>query len=154
MVIKTGAGKWPPFFAGSASGNGVLVGLISPQATALWRWRNCLQRVDAPDKIRVLINVDETNVRLVPDEGKGHLGNRAYRLLRSGMPLGRDASLGSQRASITHVAAICDHKEIQKRLPQVVLVGEHQFTQGSFDRLRSEAPAGVHLWREKSLDDK
>ena len=119
------------------------------QATALWRWSNYLQHLDPPEKIRVLINVDETSVRLVPAEGKGHVSNRAYRLLCSGMPLGRNASLAAQRSAITHVTAICDHPEIQTRLPQVVLVGENQFTEGRAYRLRSEAPGSVHLWRQK-----
>ena len=119
------------------------------QATALWRWGNYLQHLDPPEKTRVLINVDETSVRLVPEEGKGHVSNRAYRLLCSGMPLGRNASLAAQRSAITHVTAICDHPEIQNRLPQVVLVGENQFTEGRAYRLRSEAPDSVHLWRQK-----
>ena len=118
-----------------------------PQATALWRWSNYLQHMDPPDKIRVLINVDETSVRLVPQEGKGHVSKGAYRLLCSGMPLGRNASLAAQRSAISHVAAICDHPEIQKRLPQVVLVGENQFTEGRANRVRSEAPECVHLWK-------
>ena len=118
-----------------------------PQATALWRWSNYLQHIDPPDKIRVLINVDETSVRLVPQEGKGHVSKGAYRLLCSGMPLGRNASLAAQRSAISHVAAICDHPEIQKRLPQVVLVGENQFTEEGASRARSEAPECVHLWR-------
>ena len=67
-----------------------------PQATALWRWSNYLQHMDPPDKIRVLINEDETSVGLVPEEGKGHVSKRAYRLLCSGMPLGRNASLAAQ----------------------------------------------------------
>ena len=119
------------------------------QATALWRWGNYLQHLDPPEKTRVLINVDETSVRLVPEEGKGHVSNRAYRLLCSGLPLGRNASLAAQRSAITHVTAICDHPEIQNRLPQVVLVGENQFTEGRAYRLRSEAPDSVHLWRQK-----
>ena len=123
-------------------------GLV-PQATALWTWNNYLQHMDPPDKIRVLINVDETSVRLVPQEGKGHVSKSAYRLLCSGMPLGRNASLAAQRSAISHVAAICDHPEIQKRLPQVVLVGENQFTEGRANRVRSEAPECVHLWKLK-----
>ena len=119
------------------------------EATALWRWSNYLQQFDWDQKIRVLINVDETSVRLVPEEGKGHVSNRAYRLLCSGMPLGRNASLAAQRSAITHVTAICDHGEIQKLLPQVVLVSENQFTEERAFSLRSEAPASVHLWRKK-----
>ena len=77
------------------------------------------------------------------------MGSRAYRLLCSGFPLGRNASLAAQRSAITHVTAICDHPEIQKRLPQLVLVGENQFTERRADRLRSEAPDSVHLWRQQ-----
>ena len=120
-----------------------------PQATALWRWSNYLQHLDPPDKIRVLINLDETSVRLVPEEGKGHVTNRAYRLLCSGMPLGRNASLAAQRSAITHVGAISDRPEIQNRLPQVVLVGKNQVTEDRLCRLRSQAPDCVQLWRQK-----
>ena len=109
------------------------------QATALWRWSNYLQHLDPPEKIQVLINVDETSVRLVPEDGKGHISNRAYRLLCSGVPMGRNASLAAQRSAITHVTAICDHPEIQNRLPQVVLVGENQLNAGRASRLLSEA---------------
>ena len=149
MVIKTGPGKWARFFLSSASGTRFWGPSGAPQATAFWGPSGAPQRVDPPPKIRVLINLDETSVRLVPEEGKGHVGNRAYRLLCSGTPLGRNASLAAQRSAITHLTAICDHPEIQNRLPQVVLVGENQVTDGRAYRLRSEAPASVHLWREK-----
>ena len=119
------------------------------QATALWRWSNYLQHLDPPEKIRVLINADETSVRLVPQEGKGHVSKRAYRLLCSGVPLGRNASLAAQRSAITHVTAICDHPEIQNRLPQVVLVGEKQFTEERAYRVRCQAPGSVHVWRKR-----
>ena len=107
---------WDPGFrfSGPMDGVGWGPGFV-PQATALWRWSNYLQHMDPPDKIRVLVNVDETSVRLVPQECKGHVSKGAYRLLCSGMPLGRNASLAAQRSAITHIAAICDHPEIQKR---------------------------------------
>ena len=150
VVIKTQPGKWalfcvrsPPENLESSSCSMVF------QATALWRWSNYLQHLDPPQKVRVLINVDETSVRLVPEDGKGHISNRAYRLLCSGVPMGRNASLAAQRSAITHVTAICDHPEIQNRLPQVVLVGENQLNAGRASRLLSEAPASVRLWRQK-----
>ena len=82
-------------------------------------------------------------------EGKGHVSKRAYRLLCSGTPLGRNASLSAQRSAITHVTAISDDPEIQKRLPQVVLVGVNQVTEARAYRLAREAPDTVHIWREK-----
>ena len=92
------------------------------EASAFWRWSNFLQSLDPPERERVLINVDETCVRLVPDEGRGHVTNRAYRLFMEGKPMGRRASLAARRSNITHVAAICDKPNIQRLLPQVVLV--------------------------------
>ena len=55
------------------------------KATALWRWSNYLQSRDVPGRPQVLIYIDETNVKLVPQERKGHVSERAYRLTgRSG----------------------------------------------------------------------
>ena len=51
------------------------------QATALWRWSNYLQQLGLEQKIRVLINVDETSVRLVPEEGKGHQVSSSFHVL-------------------------------------------------------------------------
>ena len=50
------------------------------QATASWRRSKDLQHLDPPGKIQVLINVDETSVRLVPEEGKGRVSKGAYRV--------------------------------------------------------------------------
>ena len=90
----------------------------------MWRWSNFLQSVDPPERERVLINVDETSVRLVPDEGPGHVSRRAYRLFLEGVTMGRRASLAQRRSTVTHVAAIMDKPNVQRILPQMVLVGE------------------------------
>ena len=43
---------------------------LALQARALWRWSNYLQHLDLREKTQVLINVDETSVRLIPEEVK------------------------------------------------------------------------------------
>ena len=86
-----------------------------------------MQSLDLPTRPRVLINVDETSVRLVPEEGRGHVSNIAYRLFMQGKPVGRRASQGKLRSAITHIAAICDSPMFQCLLPQLVLVGQNQF---------------------------
>ena len=58
------------------------------EATGSWRWSNFLQSRDPPERERVLMSVDETGVRLVPDEGRGHVSKRACRLLVEGGPMG------------------------------------------------------------------
>ena len=117
------------------------------EARALWRWSNYLQSRDPPGRPRVLINLDETSVRLVPQEGCGHVSKRAYRLFVKGIPRGRKASLAAQRSAITHVAAICDHPDFQLLLPQVVLVGENQINEARLAALRLGAPHCVRIWK-------
>ena len=59
-----------------------LLKFVSPmrsKTAALWRWRSYLQSRDAPGRPQVLINLDETNVKLVPQERDGHVSKRAYR---------------------------------------------------------------------------
>ena len=85
-----------------------------------------MQSVDRPERERVLISVDETNVRLVPDEGPGHVSKRAYRLFLEGVTMGRRASLAQRRSTVTHVAAITDKPNFQRILPQVVRVGQNE----------------------------
>ena len=75
------------------------------KATAFWRWSNFLQARSEPGRPLVVINIDETNVKLVPQERAGHVTRRAYRLFVQGRPMGRNASLAAQRSTITHVAA-------------------------------------------------
>ena len=95
----------------------------------------------------MVINIDETNVKLVPQERAGHVSKRAYRLFVRGRPMGRNASLSAQRSTITHVAAMCDRADIQTLLPQVVLVGANQLSEERLDRIRMDAPACVRIWR-------
>ena len=95
----------------------------------------------------MVINIDETNVKLVPQERAGHVSKRAYRLFVHGRPMGRNASLAAQRSSITHVAALCDRAHFQNLLPQVVLVGANQVSEERLARVRMSAPACVRIWR-------
>ena len=118
-----------------------------PKARAFWRWSNYLQARSAPGRPLVVINIDETNVKLVPQERAGHVSKRAYRLFVRGRPMGRNASLSAQRSTITHVAAMCDRADIQTLLPQVVLVGANQLSEERLDRIRMAAPACVDIWR-------
>ena len=116
----------------------------------MWRWSNFFQGLDPPERERVLINIDETSVRLVPEEGRGHVSKRAYRLFVSGVHMGRRASLAACRSTITHVAAICNRARFQRLLPQVVLIGENQVTVARLAALRAALPEGCHIWREKT----
>ena len=149
VVIKIVPGKWSAFFASSGSGTGAgeppELGSGS-SGSGVGELRNCGRGASGTG---VLINVEEPSVVLVPEEGKGHIRNRAYRQLCSGVSLGRNASLAAQRSAIQHVTEICDHPDIENRLPQVLLVGENQFSEGRAYRVRCEALGSVHLWTQK-----
>ena len=57
------------------------------------------RRTGAPHQ--VLINIDETSVKLVPQEREGHVSTRANRLFVHGRSMGRNASLSVFRSTIT-----------------------------------------------------
>ena len=95
----------------------------------------------------VVINIDETDVKLVPQERAGHVSRGAYRLFVQGRPMGRNASLSAQRSTITHAAAMCDRADFQTLLPQVVLVGANQVGEERLARICMTAPACVRIWR-------
>ena len=86
-------------------------------------------------------------MRLVPEEGRGHVSQRAYRLFKQGVPVGRRASLAARRSTITHVAAICNRPEFQRLLPQVVLVGKNQVSEARLAALQLTAPECARIWR-------
>ena len=49
------------------------------KAGALWRWTNYLHHCAGRDRQVVLVNFDETSVKLVPDEKPGSLSKAAHR---------------------------------------------------------------------------
>ena len=106
--------------------------------------------MDPPERERVLINVDETSVRLLPDEGPGHVSRRAYRLFLEGVTMGRRASLAARRSTVTHAAAITDTVRFQRLLPQGILVGENQLSEAKLTALQSNKPECAHIWSYNS----
>ena len=97
------------------------------------------------------MNFDETSVKLVPEEKPGFLSEAAHRLSVTGRPMGRRVARSATRACLTHLAAICTCPDIQKELPQIILIGENQMSQERFQRLQADAdkPNCVHIWREQ-----
>ena len=116
----------------------------------MWRWSNFLQQYSFDTRKVVLINFDETNVKLVGQERPGHITERAHRLSVSSHSVGRKAGLRAQRSTLTHLAAVCNCHEVQASLPQLVLIGEKQTDTHRFRAIQAAAPPGVHIWREKS----
>ena len=113
----------------------------------MWRWSNYLDKLCLPKYSVVRINIDETSVKLVLNEGKGHVSERAYRLHIAGHPMCRNASLSAQRSCATHMAAICDNPAFQRLLPQVVLLSDQLVSEARYETIRRSAPANVTVWR-------
>ena len=95
----------------------------------------------------MVINLDETNRKLVPQERAGQVTKGAYRLFVQGRPMGRNASLSAQSVTITHVVAMCNRADFQTLLPQVVLMGSNQVSEDRLEMIRRIAPACVRVWR-------
>ena len=68
---EKGARKRSSFFTNSPKVLLKSVLLMRPEIAASWRWSNYLQSRGAPGRPQVLINLDETNVKLVPQEREG-----------------------------------------------------------------------------------
>ena len=96
----------------------------------------------------MLVNFDETSVKLVPDEKPGFFSRAAHHQSATGKAVGKRIGRSATRACVTHLAAICTCPHIQKELPQVILVGEKQMSSERFARVQEEKPNCVHIWRE------
>ena len=148
VAKENGPGKRPRFFKAGHTVFGFLL-LPDCKATAVWRWTNYLHRCAEGDKQVVLVNFDETSVKLVPEEKPGFLSEAAHRLSVTGKPMGRRIARSATRACLTHLAAICTCPDIQKELPHIILIGEKQMSEERFQRLQADKPNCVHIWREQ-----
>ena len=84
----------------------------------LWRWSMFGRGWICTSGSEFSSALTRPGVRFVPGEGRGHVSKKAYWLVVEGVPIGRRASLAAYRSTITHVTAICDKKNIQRRLLQ------------------------------------
>ena len=113
----------------------------------MWRWSNFLHANVEANRRTLLVNMDETNVRLHQDRGAGNLSMRAYRLKRKPRPLSRSVPRGDTRANMTHMATICNDQNVQKLLPQYFLVNARQVSHAECCELQARAPDNVKILR-------
>ena len=137
-----------PYFLRDVIAFSVFCSSLAAKTGALWRWTNYLHHCAGRDRQLVLVNSDETSVKLVPDEKPGFLSRAAHRQSATGKAVGKRIGRSATRACVTHLAATCTCPHIQAELPQVVLVGEKQMSSERFARVQEEKPNCVHIWRE------
>jgi hypothetical protein len=126
-----------------------LVFSLSAQATAVWQWSNFLHAQVPNGKIVLRINMDETSIKLHQTARGGHMTWKAVLLKRSALSLTKNVTRGEMRSSFTHVAFICDDVNIQRKLPQIFLVGERHISVADAERVHQELAPNIHVWRVK-----
>lgn len=130
------------------SGLGKFPKPVSAQADAVWQWRNLLATENNRTREPALcINFDETNVRLYGGATTGHLSVEAWLQRRKPQSLKRNVSRGQMRASATHLLCICNDMEVQRSLPQYIIVKAALVAEDICNDIRRSLPPNVHLLR-------
>jgi hypothetical protein len=109
-----------------------------------------LHEVLPKDKQLLRCNMDETSIRLFQDVGKGFVTATVRKRNRAGLGVRRAVSRAQQRTAFTHVAIICDNAEIQRHLPQILIVNSTVMSEQVYAKLMSSFPPNIKLWRRKS----
>ena len=121
------------------------------QALVMWKlWQFYSTNVPA-GKTLLNINLDETSVQLWQAR---HTGNVAFRKWRTMRKVRKKFScmvtLKMQRSNMTHVALVCDNMEIQRILPQFLLVSQQVLLAREVPLINAILPINVFLTRGKS----
>ena len=163
--VVSGAAGWGPFFPcrpqerarinanfGHVATQNKRVAKRFPKELATWQWaRYCHDECLREGKHPLLINIDESPMPLVYANAMGHivrgLGPHADRCKEPR----RAASRHEQRVHYTFVAMICNNTEIQKLLPQVIIVPERVLPIAAWRAIDNELPENVYLVRQPSM---
>ena len=96
------------------------------------------------------LNLDETSFCLFQGAAKGAL-MVTKRRLRDRLPdLAQNASASRRRTCLTHIGLICDRRDLQSLLPQVIIGNERTFSATDWAALNAARPDKVVLVRQKS----
>ena len=117
------------------------------QATAVWHWANFLHARIPPHERAVVVNMDETSIRLYQKPGKGYVVKVARKEKRSAKSLTRNVTKGQLLGTFTHVAMICDDADLQPHLPQFLFINQTQISQAEFESIQGEWLPNVHARR-------
>ncbi len=104
----------------------------------------------AGDRKKVFINLDETNIKLMPKMRCGFLVTKARKMKRSSRGLAACATKAQLRGSFTHVGIVCDSVALQKHLPQWLIVSKSLFTKADIEMVRLHLPGNMKVIHKKS----
>jgi len=115
----------------------------------MWKWSNYLHTHVPATKQALHINIDETSVKVEMDVRYGHVSNNAKKLEKNNS-LRRRMSKSRQRTAYSFVAVLCDVEEVQRVLPQFIVVNGKQCTKAVYNALQERRPDNIVLWRRSS----
>lgn len=113
----------------------------------MWQWSNFLHAHVPPSEKAVVVNMDETSIRLYQQPGRGYMVQVARRRKRSAKSLTHNVAKGRVLGTFTHVAMICDDDDLQPHLPQFLFINRTQISQAEFDCMQSEWHPNIHAHR-------
>lgn len=97
----------------------------------------------------VVINMDETSIRLAYDKRRGTVGSAASWDAINTATLAENMSSASTHGAVTYCAFICDNAEVQRCLPQVLIANTKIFTR-AMERLAADIlPENIDIWLER-----
>ena len=103
----------------------------------MWRWSNYLHSKVPVTKRPLCVNIDESSIKLDQDVRYGHVTASARKLAKGKM-LRRQIPKGMTRTAYSLVAVICDDAEIQKSLPQFIVVNKKELHAGSLQGIAGQ----------------
>lgn len=140
-----------PFWSSILAPNFVVcvVSFLASEAHTFWKWLGFIRQFAAPKEV-LMLNLDETCIGRTTANVKGHVvtsrtpGQILHRELVARTPSRH------RRGIVTHIAIIANRTDVQPALPQIFVGNPQRFSLGLTAQLQHEAPANVHIWRQKS----
>lgn len=115
----------------------------------MWNWSNYLHSKVPSAKKPLHVNLDESSIKLDHDVRHGLLTGAAKKLAKR-CNLRRQVPKAVSRTAYSLVAVICDDAEIQKTLPQFIVVNKKLCTEAIYRTLLPKLPANMRFWRRSS----
>lgn len=96
-------------------------------------------------EVPLRINMDETSIKLWPEQKAGHLTTEARLQKRSPGGLASSVAKHRTRASISYVCMVCDDLAIQPILPQILFVSKNVVTKTVVETVTAVLPPNVRI---------
>lgn len=113
--------------------------LMRAKATTAWQWFNHLASRIPACKCALRINMDETSVCMWQGNARGNIFVSKRCLPTQNVPR------STCRQYMTHLAFVCDDRELQLKLPQIIICNKHTLTASMHEELKDRCPSNVTI---------